>query len=88
LRQVADNEGRLREIKVGEVMTRDLIIAIPDDDAEAVLGIMTRHRMRHLPVLEQGRVAGIISIGDIVKAKLSDSAFEVHHLRDYIMGRY
>ncbi|MBC8466042.1 CBS domain-containing protein [bacterium] len=78
----------LDEIKVGDVMTTDLIIVTPDEDIDRALSTMTGKRLRHLPVIENKELIGIISIGDIVKAKLKDSQFEAKHMRDYIMGKY
>src|SRR5262249_35241818 len=52
---------------VHEVMTRDPITAVPQDDLMSVANTMTEMRMRHLPVVEQGRLVGIVSIGDVVK---------------------
>jgi CBS domain-containing protein len=71
---------------VKEVMTADLIIGVPDDDLEYVMGIMTKNRIRHLPVMDEGRLVGIISIGDVVNAHLERTEFENRLLRDYIHG--
>jgi CBS domain-containing protein len=88
LRQVAEHIVNVETTLVGQVMNRDVIIGLPDDDVEKVLGIMTEKRVRHIPVMDGGKLVGMISIGDIVKARLSHTDFEAHHLRDYIMGRY
>ncbi len=69
---------------VGEVMTRELVIGVPDDDIEYVMRVMTEHRIRHFPVLDGERLAGIISIGDVVKAKMEESTTELRFLRDYV----
>ncbi len=76
----------LAEIKVGEVMTTQLITGSPGDEVEQVMGLMTDRRIRHLPVLSEGRLAGIISIGDVVKAQYDRLAVENRFLRDYIAG--
>lgn len=72
--------------RVSDVMTADLIIGVPDDDLEYVMGIMTKNRIRHLPVLDGGELEGIISIGDVVNAHLHETKFENRLLRDYIHG--
>jgi CBS domain-containing protein len=54
---------------VGDLMTRNVIVGVPQDDLESVGRTMTERRIRHLPVVEQGRLVGIISIGDVVKAQ-------------------
>jgi CBS domain-containing protein len=75
------------EIRVGDVMSRDIITCRPEDSLTRVLGLMTRHRVRHLPVLEGGRLAGLISIGDAVKHRLDELELEAAVLRDaYIAG--
>ena len=58
------------------VMTRAVITCRPDDRIESVLAVMTTHKVRHLPVLDQDRLAGIVSIGDLVKYRLDEKALE------------
>jgi CBS domain-containing protein len=77
-----------RNLKVGEYMTARLIIGLPDDDVEYIMSLMTLNRFRHVPILDGGKLAGIISIGDIVKAQLKDVKAENRYLSDYIMGKY
>lgn len=69
---------------VEDAMSRDLIIGVPEDDLDYVMGVMTKYRVRHLPILDSGKLAGIISIGDVVNALVDESAFENRMLRDYI----
>jgi CBS domain-containing protein len=71
---------------VQDTMTKELIIGIPDDDVNYVMGIMTKNHIRHLPVLDSGKLVGIISIGDLVNAHLEEQVFENRTLRDYIQG--
>ena len=71
---------------VQDVMTKDLIIGVPDDDLDYVMGIMTKNRIRHLPVMDGKKLVGIISIGDVVNAHLAESEFENRMLKDYIHG--
>lgn len=71
---------------VQDAMTRDLIIGVPDDDLNYVMGIMTKNRIRHLPILDNGSLAGIISIGDMVNAHFEEKVFENRTLREYIQG--
>ena len=83
----AAHRAEASEIKVADVMTRDLVTCRPEDSLTRVLGLMTRHRVRHLPVLEGGRLAGLISIGDAVKHRLDELELEAAVLRDaYIAG--
>ena len=71
---------------VRDVMTRDPVIGLLDDALEYIMGIMTKHRIRHLPILDEGKLAGIISIGDVVNTLLDSSEFENRMLRDYVAG--
>jgi CBS domain-containing protein len=83
----AAHRAEAAELKVADVMARDLVTCRPDDSLTRVLGLMTRHRVRHLPVLEGGRLVGLISIGDAVKHRLDELELEASVLRDaYIAG--
>ena len=87
LRVCRDRSGALGAIRVADVMTRDLIVCVPDDDVDYAMGIVTKNRVRHLPVMDGGRVAGMISIGDLVKARLDAAEYENRYLREYIEAR-
>jgi predicted transcriptional regulator len=72
---------------VKDIMTHGVITVAPGDDLNRVMRLMTRHRVRHLPVVRNGKLAGIISIGDVVKRRLDDLELETNVLRDvYIAG--
>ena len=75
-----------RETPVGAIMTADVICVTPEQSADKCMAIMTDRRIRHLPVLDGGRLAGIISIGDVVKAIIADQRVMINHLEDYIHG--
>ena len=77
----AGHRAEAAEIGVADVMARDLVTCRPDDSLTRVLGLMTRHRVRHLPVLEGGRLVGLISIGDAVKHRLDELELEAAVLR-------
>lgn len=72
--------------KVESLMTRNLISCAPEDSADSVLEKMTAGRFRHMPVLQAGKMVGIISIGDVVAARLSELAMEKDALAGMIMG--
>lgn len=76
----------LDSILVGEVMTRKMITGAPDETISELLGKMTKHRVRHLPIMRGGKLEGLLSIGDLVKAQLDETKDENRHLRDYIQG--
>jgi CBS domain-containing protein len=86
LRLTASTPGKLHHMPVGEHMTRDPVLAGSDDDLREVMGVMTDHRIRHLPVQEHGQLVGIVSIGDLIKACLDLAEDEIGHLRQYIHG--
>jgi CBS domain-containing protein len=71
---------------IGDVMTKDLVIGVPDDHLDYVMGIMTKNRIRHLPVIDREELVGIISIGDVVEARLDDTAVENRFLKGYVQG--
>jgi len=87
LRVSHDRSGELGAIRIGDVMTRELVICVPDDEIDYAMGIVTKNRVRHLPVMDGGRVAGMISIGDLVKARLDEAEYENRYLREYIQAR-
>ena len=67
---------------VSEIMRRGVITVAPDETVSHVMSLMTRHRVRHMPVVRDGKLAGIISIGDVVKLRLDDLELENNVLRD------
>lgn len=73
---------------VEDIMTRKVIVGIPEDDIEVAEKFMTFNRFRHLPVVEGDKVVGLISIGDLVKSQLGSLKVENRYLSDYIAGKY
>src|SRR4029079_4886293 len=86
LRACAARRGSLESIEVAEVMTKDIVTASPNDSVEDIMGSMTDHRIRHLPVIENDELVGIVSIGDIVKAQHDALTMENHYLKSYLHG--
>lgn len=76
----------MQTLKVSDVMTHEVIFGSPEDDIEKVMRTMTQNRIRHLPILEDGKFVDIISIGDVVKAELERSSQEAEYLREYVSG--
>ena len=70
---------------VKDIMTHGLITVAPGDDLNRMMRLMTRHRLRHLPVLRNGKLAGIISIGDVVKRRLDDLELEANVLHEALI---
>ena len=67
-------------------MTRDVATGSPDHSVEDTMGLMTDRRIRHLPVMEDGRLVGLISIGDVVKMQHDRLTMENHYLKSYIQS--
>lgn len=84
LRLHAEGERDFDRVAVAERMTCSLVLGLPQMSVDEALGLMTERRFRHLPVVEGGRLAGLVSIGDLVKAKLEEAAQEAQALRAYI----
>ena len=87
LRLGARNPELLGTTAIQDAMTRDVIVGLPDDEIHVAMGVMTRNRIRHLPVVRDGQLVGIVSIGDLVNACWLRAADENQHLKDYIQGR-
>lgn len=85
-RGLANYGSKLLEMKVGALMTSDVVTCSPDDGIETLMQTMTDGRFRHLPVVKDGELTGIISIGDVVKHRLKELEAETHMLQDYIHG--
>ena len=86
LRACNSKSGELASLKVNDFMTRRVITGEIDDDITAVMSAMTVNRIRHLPIMEGGRLAGLISIGDVVKRHLDALTVENHYLMNYIQS--
>jgi CBS domain-containing protein len=85
-RGLADHGNELLEMKVGQLMTREVVTCVPEDHLDHLMRSMTEGRFRHLPVLGDGEMVGIISIGDVVKHRVDELEHETHQLQDYIAG--
>ena len=72
---------------VREIMSANVITIRPDQHLEDCMALMTRHHVRHLPVMDGSKLAGVISIGDVVKEIIADQTLEIEQLENYISGR-
>ena len=85
-RKVVLRHRSSKETRVGEIMDTSFVCVAPGDSIDECLHLMTDKRIRHLPVMEEGKVVGIVSIGDLVKWIISAQQAVVEHLETYIFG--
>jgi len=86
VRGLSGHGGAVADLTVADLMTRDVRSCAPGDTIADLMAVMTTHRIRHLPVLEEGKLVGIVSIGDVVKYRLDEAKLEVDSLRDYVLA--
>jgi CBS domain-containing protein len=87
LRAVYLDRNALDSKKIADVMTPEVIVTIPEDELDYVMGIMTQNRIRHLPVVTKEGIVGIVSIGDIVKFQLHETQVKNRYLEDYMYSQ-
>jgi CBS domain-containing protein len=75
-----------RTTQVREIMTSHVLYAQPEQNIEECMAVMTDKRVRHLPVFDEGRLLGVISIGDLVKSIITEQKFMIEQLEKYISG--
>ena len=83
---LADGGAESLSRNVDEIMTRRVVTCGPEDTVEELMAEMTNRRIRHFPVVMDGRLCGIVSIGDVVKNRLDEVEFEAKSLRSFIAG--
>jgi CBS domain-containing protein len=88
LKECARRYEKLAETRIRDVMTTNVIVVKLEDDIRFAERVMTEKHIRHLPVLEDGNLAGMLSIGDIVKTLHAQTAAEANDLRDMLAGHY
>lgn len=84
---LAAHGPELLDLPVADVMSRSVITCKPEDNVKQVMAMMTRHRERHIPVVEAGRLCGLISIGDVVKSRLDEMELEANVLRERVIAQ-
>ena len=85
---IFENRSHFDELAVHNFMTEDVIVGVLDDDIEYIANMMTNNRIRHVPIVDGKKLIGLISIGDIVKAKEQDIKIENRYLKQFIDGTY
>jgi CBS domain-containing protein len=86
-RKVVQIDRSSKQTTVREVMTSSVMYVRPDQTNEECMALMTNNRLRHLPVMENGRLLGLVSIGDLVKDIISEQQFIIEQLQHYIHGQ-
>ena len=84
LRASATDDQDLDSTAVSELMTDNLVTGTPDDSISQTMGLLTEQRIRHLPILDNDKLVGLISIGDVVKAQYAKLTIENHYLKTYL----
>jgi CBS domain-containing protein len=87
LRRIAVEGRTSKETSVAAIMTANPTTVNPTTTVEQCMQTMTERRIRHLPVLSRNRIAGVVSIGDIVKSLMKEQTVHIEHLTEYIQGR-
>jgi CBS domain-containing protein len=86
VRAIADRGAAALDEPVRDVMTADVVTCEPNARIEDLMALMTDHRFRHLPVVDGGRLVGIVSIGDVVKVRVGELAEESRTLHEYVIS--
>jgi len=87
-RAVHKDKVGFKNLKVGDIMTADVMIGVPEDDIQYIGGVMTQNRIRHVPIVEEKNLVGLISVGDVVKAHMDEVEVENRYLKTYITGSF
>jgi len=77
-----------KETAVGELMTKNVYYVTPDNTLEEAMALMTSKQIRHLPIMNQGKLSGIVTLGDVVKKIISEQKLTIDELENYVTGGY
>ena len=88
VRKCFGRSGNCGRIKVQDVMSKNIVIGKPEDDLDYAMNVMKQERIRHLPIVDNKKVIGMISMRDLLGVKLDESKTEARYLSDYISGGY
>jgi CBS domain-containing protein len=84
LSAVEKYNGNVARVSIDEMMTKNIIVAVADDDIEYLMGIMSKNRIRHIPIVSQNKIAGLISIRDLIAVRMEGCELENRLLSDYM----
>ena len=85
-KRIHDTKGQYHELTVADVMTTDLIVGLPDDDVDYIAGVMKKNWIRHVPIVDEGEVLGLVSLRDILKTTAKSTDIENRYLKMYMGG--
>jgi len=78
----------IKTMKIDKIMSTNLIVASKNDDLDYVRAVMTKNRVRHLPIIDDKKMIGLISIGDVVNAQVNERDVELRYYKEYIADKY
>ncbi len=87
-RAVHKDKIGFKNLNVGDIMTAEVMIGVPDDDIQYIGGVMTQNHIRHVPIVDAKNLIGLISIGDVVKEHMNEIEVENRYLKTYIAGSF
>ncbi len=87
-RAVYENQDNFEKFTAGELMTSNLIIGMPDDDLNYIAGLMAKNNIRYVPIMDDKKMVGLISPGDVVKAQMTHIQIENRYLKMYMEGTH
>lgn len=82
------SEDNFSEVKVEDTMIKQMVVATGDDEVEYIVKVMNRHKIHHIPVIEKGKVCGVISITDIIGSMHEEDEIKIRYLSDFMGGTY
>ena len=87
-RAVYENQDNFEKFTAGELMTSNLIIGMPDDDLNYIAGLMAKNNIRYVPIMDNKKMVGLVSPGDVVKAQMTHIQIENRYLKMYMEGTH
>jgi CBS domain-containing protein len=85
-RRIHETKGQYHSLTVEDLMTTNLVVGLPDDDIEYIAGVMKKNWIRHVPIVEDGEVIGLVSLRDILKTTVKTTDIENRYLKMYMDG--
>lgn len=87
VRHLAKNTDDLKTIKIADIMTKDMVVADIEDEVDYIVRIMTQKKIRHIPVVEKGKVVSLLSVRHVIEALYEEDEMKIRYLSDYVYGQ-